>query len=113
MGFALNIVDTTTGKEVATYDVPDSAVLALKDKLQGEAGVLEWIKNAIAGKVHNCRKNMRSEWAQKLIDEEILPPKNDDDFIALVVARPDYKDRETREAEEAARHEQLARTDSA
>ena len=61
----------------------------------------DWIQKAIAGKIHNCKKRMVNEWRPILFDDESVSsiPANDDDFIALVVTRPEYKTRSERKAE--------------
>ena len=59
-----------------------------------------WVNGAIDGKVNNCKKRMIAEWLPKLYADESVTqiPANEDDMIALVVARDDYKDRVTRDA---------------
>ena len=57
--------------------------------------IQEWVDGAIDGKVNNCKKRMLAEWNPKLKadpDVETIPA-NDDDLIALIVARDDYKTR--------------------
>ena len=69
------------------------------------AGLDLWIQNAIDGKVNNCWKRMRTQWTQKLMDDDSFTdtiPSNQADFVALVTARDDYKNRKTRDAEEKA-----------
>ena len=66
------------------------------------AGIDLWIQNAINGKVSNCWKRMRTQWTQKLMDDDSFTdpiPSNQADFVALVTARPDYKNRKTRDDE--------------
>ena len=68
--------------------------------------VQDWVDKAIDGKVNNCKKRMIAEWLPKLYADESVTqiPANEDEMIALVVARDDYKSREEKEAEaEAAR----------
>ena len=63
--------------------------------------IQDWWDNALAGKINNCKKRMIQEWNPKLMaDPEVEAiPANEDDFIALVVARDDYKNRVERDAE--------------
>ena len=64
------------------------------------AGIDLWIQNAINGKVSNCWKRMRTQWTQKLMDDDSFTdpiPSNQADFVALVTARPDYQNRKTRD----------------
>ena len=66
--------------------------------------IQDWVDQAINGKVNNCKKRMLAEWNPKLTadpDVESIPA-NDDDLIALIIARDDYKNRATREAEQEA-----------
>ena len=62
----------------------------------------QWVQDAVTGKKNNCWKRLQREWTQKLIDDESFTdsiPSNKTDFVNLVMARPDYKDRATRDAE--------------
>ena len=60
-----------------------------------------WIQAAVVGKVANCKKRMINEWRPIIFADDSVAtiPANDDDFIALVVARDDYKTRAERDAE--------------
>ena len=61
-----------------------------------------WVNSAIDGKVANCKKRMIAEWLPKLYADESVTqiPANEDDLIALIVARSDYKNRLSKEEEE-------------
>ena len=64
------------------------------------AGIDLWLQNAIDGKVSNCWKRMQREWTTKLMDDDSFTdpiPSNQADFVALVTARDDYKNRKTRD----------------
>ena len=66
------------------------------------AGLDNWIQEAVDGKINNCWKRFRQEWTQKLMDDESFTdsiPSNQADFVALVTARSDYKNRKTRDDE--------------
>ena len=58
-----------------------------------------WVNGAIDGKVNNCKKRMIAEWLPKLYADESVTqiPANEDEMIALVVARADYSNRVERE----------------
>ncbi len=58
-----------------------------------------WVNNAIDGKVANCKKRMIAEWLPKLYADKSVTqiPANEDDLIALIVARSDYKNRFNKE----------------
>ena len=60
-----------------------------------------WIQAAVTGKIANCKKRMINEWRPIIFADDSVTtiPANDDDFIALIVARDDYKTRAEREAE--------------
>ena len=66
------------------------------------AGIDAWIQAAIDGKINNCWKRFRQEWTQKLMDDSSFTdpiPSNQADFVALVTARSDYKNRKKRDDE--------------
>jgi len=61
-----------------------------------------WVQDAVTGKKSNCWKRFQREWTTKLMNDESYTdaiPSNKTDFVNLVTARPDYKDRATRDAE--------------
>ena len=61
-----------------------------------------WVQDAVIGKKNNTWKRFQSEWTKKLMDDESFTdaiPSNKTDFVNLVTARPDYKDRVARDAE--------------
>ncbi|MDA7624679.1 hypothetical protein N8697_00755 [bacterium] len=64
----------------------------------------DWVTDAINGKVANCTKRMIAEWLPKLYSDEAVTqiPASEDEVIALIVARDDYKNRADRDAEAAA-----------
>ena len=62
-----------------------------------------WVQDAVIGKKNNTWKRFQSEWTKKLMDDETFtdPIESDKEkFVNQVLARPDYKDRATREAEQ-------------
>ena len=66
------------------------------------AGIDAWIQAAIDGKINNCWKRFQQEWTTKLMNDESFTdpiPSNQADFIALVTARSDYKNRKKRDDE--------------
>ena len=68
------------------------------------AGLDLWIQNAIDGKINNSWKRMRTEWTQRLMDDDSFTdpiPSNQADFVALVTARSDYKNRKARDDADA------------
>ena len=64
------------------------------------AGLDDWIQTAVNGKINNCWKRFQSEWTTKLMDDASFTdaiPSNQADFVALVTARDDYKNRKARD----------------
>ena len=64
------------------------------------SGVDAWIADAVTGKINNCWKRMQQEWTTKLMNDDSFTdaiPSNQADFIALVIARDDYKNRKARD----------------
>jgi hypothetical protein len=64
------------------------------------AGLDAWIQGAIDGKINNAWKRFQTEWTTKLINDSSFTdsiPSNQADFVALVIARGDYKNRKARD----------------
>jgi hypothetical protein len=64
------------------------------------AGLDDWIQAAVDGKIANCWKRMQQEWTTKLMNDSDFTdsiPSNQADFVALVIARDDYKNRKARD----------------
>lgn len=62
----------------------------------------QWVQDAVTGKKNKCWKRFQQEWTTKLMNDETFTdsiPSNQADFVNLVLARDDYKDRATRDAE--------------
>ena len=65
----------------------------------------EWVQLAVTGKINNCWKRMQQSWTNQLMNDESFTdpiPSNKDDFVKMVTARSDYKDRAARDKEESA-----------
>jgi len=90
----------THKKEVSLTDLQQTI---LKNDLYSDtdnAGLDIWIQAAVDGKINNCWKRMQREWTQKLMDDDSFTdpiPSNQADFVALVTARSDYKNRKKRD----------------
>ena len=68
------------------------------------AGIDSWIQGATDGKLNSCWKRMQSEWTTNLMNDDSFTapiPSNQADFVNLVTARPDYKNRKARDDEAA------------
>ena len=64
------------------------------------AGLDAWIAAAVTGKINNCWTRMQQEWTTKLMNDSDFTdsiPSNQADFVALVIARSDYKNRKARD----------------
>jgi len=64
------------------------------------AGLDLWIQNAVDGKINSCWKRFQREWTTKLMEDDSFTdsiPSNQADFVALVTARDDYKNRKAKD----------------
>ena len=86
-----------------TVSLTDLQQNILKNDLYSDtdnAGLDDWIQAAVDGKINNCWKRMQSEWTTKLMNDDSFTdpiPSNQADFVALVIARSDYKNRKARD----------------
>jgi len=63
-------------------------------------GLKDWVEAAVAGKINNTWKRFQREWTTKLMNDSDFTdaiPSNQADFVALVIARSDYKNRKARD----------------
>ena len=68
------------------------------------AGIDKWLDAAIAGKINSCWKRFHRHWSDVLMNDPSFTdpiPSNKSDFVDLILARPDYKNRKTREDEKS------------
>ena len=80
-----------------TIKVNDTDQTVLKNDL---LDIDAWVQAAMAGKINNCWKRMQQEWTDKLMNDDSFTdsiPSNKADFVTLVTARSDYKDRKARD----------------
>ena len=64
------------------------------------AGIDTWIQGAMDGKLNNCWKRFQHEWTNKLMNDSPFTdpiPSNRTDFVNLITARSDYKNRKQRD----------------
>ena len=86
-----------------TVSLTDLQQTILKNDLYSDtdnAGLDDWIQKAVDGKINNCWKRMQTEWTNKLMNDDSFTdaiPSNQADFVALVIARSDYKNRKARD----------------
>ena len=84
-------------KLTLTIEVDDTDQTVLKNDL---LDIDAWVQDAMTGKINNCWKRMQREWTDKLMNDESFTdsiPSNKADFVTLVTARSDYKDRKARD----------------
>jgi hypothetical protein len=90
----------THKKEVSLTDLQQTI---LKNDLYSDtdnAGLDAWIQDAVDGKLNNCWKRFQQGWTTKLMNDSDFTdsiPSNQAEFVALVVARSDYKNRKARD----------------
>ena len=61
-----------------------------------------WVDGAVAGKQSNCWTRFQQHWTAVLMEDTDYTdpiPSNKDDFVTLILARSDYKNRTARDAE--------------
>ena len=77
---------TTTEEQVLSNELLD---------IQG------WVDGAVTGKINKCKKRMLTEWHPKLLADPAVTslPATEEELIALIMARDDYKSRTQREDE--------------
>jgi hypothetical protein len=86
-----------------TVSITDLQQTILSDSLYNDtdnAGLDEWIQNAVDGKVNNCWKRMHETWSRKLMNDPSFTdpiPSVKEDFVALITSRADYKNRKARD----------------
>ena len=86
-------------KLTLTVDVTDTEQAILLNDL---SSIDDWLQAAMVGKKNNCWKRMQNEWVTKLMNDSDFTdaiPSSQADFVALVIARSDYKTRTERDAE--------------
>ena len=84
-------------KLTLTIEVDDTQQTILKNDL---LDINTWVQEAMTGKINNCWKRMQREWTDKLMNDSSFTdpiPSNQADFVKLVVARSDYKNRAERD----------------
>jgi len=86
--------------QTITVSISDTDEKVMKNDL---LDLDQWVQDAVTGKINNCWKRFQREWTTKLMEDESFTdpiPSNKTDFVNLVLARDDYKDRATRDAEQ-------------
>ena len=84
-------------KLTITVEVDDIQQSILNNDL---LDINQWVQDAMTGKINNCWKRMQREWTDKLMNDSSFTdpiPSNQADFVKLVLARSDYKNRKARD----------------
>ena len=87
-------------KEVALTDLEQKILSNDLYNDTDNAGLDAWLQGAIDGKLNNAWKRFQTEWTTKLMNDDSFTdaiPSNQADFVALVTARSDYKNRKARD----------------
>ena len=83
-------------KLTLTIEVDDTQQSILNNDL---LDINQWVQDAMTGKINNCWKRMQQEWTTKLMNDSSFTdpiPSNQADFVKLILARSDYKNRKAR-----------------
>ena len=87
-------------KTVTTTDVQQKLLWDTIVDDGDNVGVDAWIQSQVDAKINACWKRMRVEWTKILMNDSDYTdaiPSNQADFVALVLARADYKNRKARD----------------
>jgi len=94
-------IEITDLQENILYNDLPATVVALQSQTGSDnEGLKDWVEAAVAGKINNAWKRFQREWTTKLMDDSDFTdaiPSNQSDFVALVIARSDYKTRQERD----------------
>ena len=84
-------------KLTLTIEVDDTQQSILNNDL---VDINTWVQDAMTGKIINCWKRKQREWTDKLMNDRSFTdpiPSNQADFVKLILARSDYKNRKARD----------------
>ena len=87
-------------KAVVTTDVQQKLLWDTIADDGDNAGVDAWIQSQVDAKINACWKRMRVEWTKILMNDSDYTdaiPSNQADFVALVLARDEYKNRKAQD----------------
>ena len=87
-------------KAVVTTDVQQKLLWDIIVDDGDNAGVDAWIQATVDAKIDACWNRLRVKWTKILMDDSDFTdaiPSNQADFVALVLARDDYKNRKARD----------------
>ena len=87
-------------KAVVTTDVQQKLLWDIIVDSGDNVGVDIWIQAAVDEKIDACWKRMRTQWTINLMNDASYTdeiPSNQAAFVALVLARSEYKNRKARD----------------
>jgi len=91
--------------DVEIYTLTDTQKNVIKNEVSSaifEADMKRRIEWVLTHKYEQCFKKLKAEWDTKLAENGVQSiPTDQDAYAALVFEQPNYKDRATRDAEEA------------
>jgi len=81
---------------IGGIELTDTDLICLENDL---LDVEEWVRDAVRGKVANCRRRFLAEWRQRLAADPGVTsaPTNEAALILMVTRRSDYRNRQARE----------------
>ena len=88
-------------KAVVTTDLQQKLLWDIIVDDGDNVGVDAWIQAQVDEKIAACWNRMRKTWTTKLMNDSDFTdaiPSNQAEFVALVIARADYKTRTERDA---------------
>ena len=83
-------------KTITTTDLQQKLLWDIIVDDGDNVGVDAWIQASVDEKINACWNRMRVKWTKILMDDSDFTdniPSNQGDFVALVIARDDYKTR--------------------
>ena len=87
-------------KAVVTTDLQQKLLWDIIVDDGDNVGVDAWIQAQVDEKINACWNRMRKTWTTKLMNDSDFTddiPSNQADFVAIVLARGDYKNRKARD----------------
>jgi hypothetical protein len=87
-------------KAVVTTDVQQKLLWDIIVDDGDNAGVDAWIQATVDAKIDACWNRLRVKWTKILMDDSDFTdaiPSNQADFVALVLARDEYKNRKAQD----------------
>ena len=81
---------------VITVNISDRDQIVLRHDL---LDIDDWVQSAVLGKINNVKKRLIIQGQTILRNDPAVTtmPANDDGIVDVVTARPDYRDRATRD----------------